>query len=102
LDSLHLDDLDVEYSFICGDSGGGAKVQALFVLLKELGILCPNSDFMNCILHAFNLPYQSACNDALGDAGMNNDTCFQMCFLAILIVKTVKKQTSLETLKSYY
>jgi hypothetical protein len=102
LDSLHLDDLDVEYSFICGDSGGGAKVQALFVLLKELGILCPDSDFMNCILHAFNLSYQSACNDALGDAGMNNDTCFQMCFLAILMVKTVKKQTSLETLKSYY
>jgi hypothetical protein len=41
LQSLHLDNIDdVEYSFICGDSGGaGAKVQSLHVL--ESGIKCP-------------------------------------------------------------
>jgi hypothetical protein len=44
LELLHLDGLDVELTFICGDSGGGAKVQLLYPLLKELGVLCSDSN----------------------------------------------------------
>jgi hypothetical protein len=99
---LHLDGVDAEFSFICGDSGGGAKVQLLFPLLMQLGVLCGDSDFMNCIMHAFNLSFEHACKDALGDQGMNRCTVFQMCYLAILLLKTVKKQTDGNTLKSIY
>jgi hypothetical protein len=99
---LHLDEVDVEFSFICGDSGGGAKVQLLYPTLKQLGVLCMLSDFVNCILHAFNLSYEHACKDALGDQGMNRCTVFQMCYLAVLMLKIMKKQTNVETLKQIY
>jgi hypothetical protein len=42
------------------------------------------------------------CKDALGDQGMNQCTVFQMCFLSILMLKTIKKQSSAATLKSIY
>ena len=35
LAALHLDGVDAEFSFICGDSGGGAKVQLLYPRLKS-------------------------------------------------------------------
>jgi hypothetical protein len=101
--ALHLDGMDVEFTFICGDSGGGAKVQALLPELRDkVKILTADSDFMNCILHALNLSYENACKTSLGDQGMNKYTVFQMCYLAILMLKTVKKQTDLDTLKQYY
>jgi hypothetical protein len=102
IQALHLDDVDVEFSHICGDSGGGARVQLLYPTLKELGVLSPTSDFVNCILHAFNLSYEHACKDALGNQGMNRCTVFQMCFLAVLMLKTVKSNTNSETLKKIY
>ena len=102
LQGLHLDGLDIEYSFICGDSGGGARVQKLHPELTEVGAMPDTSLFANCILHALNLSYESACKNGLGDQGMNKYTPFQMCYLAILMLKTVKKQADLDTLKSYY
>jgi hypothetical protein len=105
LQALHLDGVDVEFSFICGDSGGGAKVQLLYPRLKnELDVLCSLADYMNCILHAFNLSYKHACKDTLGlgDQGMNRNTVFQMCYLAILMIKTIKKHTNSQTLRSIY
>ena len=60
------------------------------------------SVYINCILHALNLSYKSACKNGLGDQGMNKYTTFQMCYLAILLLKTVKKQADLDALKSYY
>jgi hypothetical protein len=81
---LHVEQLDIEFSFICGDSGGGARVQLLHPLLIEIGAMDQGSDHINCLLHAFNLAYEHACKDALGDQGMNRCTVFQMCYLAIL------------------
>eukprot|EP00956_Cyclotella_meneghiniana_P013076 scaffold18726_cov48-Cyclotella_meneghiniana.AAC.2 len=60
------------------------------------------SEHINCILHAFNLAFQTGCMDSLGDQGMNKLTVFQMLYLAILLMNTIKKQTDLETLKKYY
>jgi hypothetical protein len=57
---------------------------------------------MNCILHVFNLSYEHACKDTLGDQGMNRNTVFQMCYLAILMIKTIKKRTNSQTLRSIY
>lgn len=102
LQSLKLNGVDVEFSFICGDSGGGAKVQKLYPTLVDMKVICPAGDFVNCILHAFNLSYEHACKDALGDQGMNKCSVFQMCYLAILFLKTVKKQSNGATLKSIY
>jgi hypothetical protein len=65
-------------------------------------VLCSDSDFVNCILHAFNLSYEHACKDALGDQGMNQCTVFQMCFLSILMLKTIKKQSSAATTKAIF
>eukprot|EP00956_Cyclotella_meneghiniana_P026149 scaffold55872_cov78-Cyclotella_meneghiniana.AAC.1 len=102
LQSLKLAGMDVEFSFICGDSGGGAKVQKLYPTLMNMEVLSHSSDFVNCILHAFNLAYEHACKDALGDQGMNRCSVFQMCYLAILVLKTVKKQSNGDTLKKIY
>jgi hypothetical protein len=102
LKALHLEEVDVEFFFICGDSGGGASVQALHPRLIEIGAMPELSDFMNCILHAFNLAYESACKNSLGDQGMGKYSVFQMCFLAVLMLKTIKKQSDMETLKKYY
>eukprot|EP00956_Cyclotella_meneghiniana_P038994 scaffold163785_cov37-Cyclotella_meneghiniana.AAC.4 len=57
LQSLKLSGMDVEFSFICGDSGGGAKVQKLYPTLMDMDVLSSTSDFVNCILHAFYLSY---------------------------------------------
>eukprot|EP00956_Cyclotella_meneghiniana_P020348 scaffold35756_cov21-Cyclotella_meneghiniana.AAC.1 len=65
-------------------------------------VLSHSSDFINCILHAFNLAYEHACKDALGDQGMNRCSVFQMCYLAILLLKTIKKQSNGNTLKKIY
>jgi hypothetical protein len=103
LKALHLDGLDVEFSFICGDSGGGAKVQMLHPrLLVEIEAMDDFSDYVNCILHAFNLSYEHACKDALGDQGMHKNSVFQMCYLGVLLMKKVKEQTDMATLKKTY
>jgi hypothetical protein len=93
---------DVEFSFICGDSGGGAKVQLMHQRLVEIGVMADLSDYVNCILHAFNLSYEHACKDILGDQGLGRNTVFQMIYLAILLIKTIKQQTNIETLKKIY
>eukprot|EP00956_Cyclotella_meneghiniana_P016988 scaffold27384_cov36-Cyclotella_meneghiniana.AAC.11 len=102
LQSMHLDDIDVEYSYITGDSGGGAKVQLLHPQLVEIGVMPEVSGCMNCILHAFNLAYETACKDSIGDQGMNKNTTFQMIYLAVLMLNTVKKRNNLDHLKKYY
>eukprot|EP00956_Cyclotella_meneghiniana_P017447 scaffold28426_cov37-Cyclotella_meneghiniana.AAC.2 len=102
LRQLLLDDYDVEFSFITGDSGGGAKVQKLHPTLRDSDAMTEWSEHINCILHAFNLAFQTGCMDSLGDQGMNKLTVFQMLYLAILLMNTIKKQTDLETLKKCY
>jgi hypothetical protein len=102
LKALHLDDIDVEFSFICGDSGGGAKVQDLHPRLVAIEAMSEFSDYVNCILHAFNLSYEHACKDIFGDQGVHRNTVFQMVYLAVLMMKTLKKNTDLNTLKSIY
>jgi hypothetical protein len=102
LKALCVDDCDAVFSWICGDSGGGAKVQALWPELVDLGLMPEISDFVNCVLHAFNLSYETACKDSLGEPGMNKCNTFQLCYLAILLLVTIKKETSIDTLKEYY
>jgi hypothetical protein len=103
LKALHIDGVeDVEFSFICGDSGGGAKVQLMHPRLVEIGMMADLSDYVNCILQAFNLLYEHACKDILGDQGLGRNTVFQMIYLAILLIKTIKQQTNIETLKKIY
>jgi hypothetical protein len=101
LKALHLDDIDVEFSFICGDSGGGAKVQDLHPRLVAIEAMSEFSDYVNCI-HAFNLSYEHACKDIFGDQGVHRNTVFQMVYLAVLMMKTLKKNTDINTLKSIY
>jgi hypothetical protein len=102
LKALCIDDCGAMFSWICGDLGGGAKVQSLWPELVDLELMPELSNFVNCILHAFNLSYETACKDSLGEPGMNRCNTFQMCFLAILLLITIKRGTSLETLKKYY
>eukprot|EP00956_Cyclotella_meneghiniana_P013583 scaffold19721_cov38-Cyclotella_meneghiniana.AAC.1 len=102
LQSMHLEKIDVEYTYITGNSGGGAKVQSLHPQLVEIGVMPEISGCMNCLLHAFNLAYETACKDSLGDTGMNKNTTFQMIYLAVLMLNTVKKRNNLDHLKKYY
>lgn len=97
LQALHIDDLDIEYSYICGDSGGGTGVHKLHPELTEIGTMPETSLFANCVLHPLNISYESTSKNGLGDQGMNKYTPFQMCFLGILMLKTVKKQAHLDT-----
>jgi hypothetical protein len=60
------------------------------------------SDYVNCILHAFNLSYEHACKDIFGDQGIHRNTVFQMVYLAVLMMKTIKKNTDINTLKNIY
>jgi hypothetical protein len=102
LQSLMLEGLDVEISFIVGDAGGGAAVHQLRPALVTRGVMPEFSDYVNCLLHALNLSYQTACIDSMGDQGMGKNTPFQLCYLAILLLKTIKKQGGLDLLKKYY
>jgi hypothetical protein len=102
LKALCVDECDATFSWICGDSGGGAKVQAMWPELVDLGIMPEISDFVNCVLHAFNLSYETACKDSLGEPGMNKCNTFQLCYLAILLINATKKDTSIKNLKEYY
>jgi hypothetical protein len=102
LEPLNLAERNVEIYFIVGDNGGGAAVHQLYPKLKESGTLAETSDFVNCIFHAMNLAYKIASKDSLGDTGMNALTVFQMCYLAILMLMTIKKQTSLDHLTKIY
>jgi hypothetical protein len=70
--------------------------------LVDLGIMPEISDFVNCVLHAFNLSYETACKDSLGEPGMNKCNTFQLCYLAILLINATKKDTSIKNLKEYY
>jgi hypothetical protein len=103
LEPLNLAERNVEIYFIVGDNDGGAAVHQLYPKLKESGTLAEMSDFVNCIFHAMNLAYEIASKDSLGDTGMNALTVFQMCYLAIiLMLMTIKKQTSLDHLTKIY
>jgi hypothetical protein len=103
LKALDINNDEVEIGWICGDSGGGAKVQMLQPALVAKSVMDEDSDFVNCLLHALNLAYETACKDSLGEAGMNRCTTFQLIYLAsILMLTTVKKRTNLYTVKSYY
>jgi hypothetical protein len=92
LEPLNLAERNVEIYFIVGDNGGGAAVHQLYPKLKESGTLAETSDFVNCIFS----------KDSLGDTGMNALTVFQMCYLAILMLMMIKKQTSLDHLTKIY
>jgi hypothetical protein len=102
LKALDINNDEVEIGWICGDSGGGAKVQMLQPTLVAKSVMDEDSDFVNCLLHALNLAYETACKDSLGEAGMNRCTTFQLIYLAILMLTTIKKRTNLHTVKSYY
>jgi hypothetical protein len=96
------EDEDIEFSYITGDAGSGASVQSLHPVLRDSGTLTETSDYINCILHAFNIAYETASKDSLGDHGMNKNTVFQMCYLAVLMLMNIKKQTSLDNLVKIY
>jgi hypothetical protein len=68
--------------------------------LVDLGIMPEISDFVNCVLHAFNLSYKTAYKDLLGEPVMNNT--FQLCYLDILLLNAIKKDASIKNLKEYY
>jgi hypothetical protein len=58
LQSLGLDDSNTKYSYICGESDGGASVQSLCPRLVEIDFMAEGRGFMNCLLHALNLAYE--------------------------------------------
>jgi hypothetical protein len=91
LQSLGLNNSNTKYSYICGDSGGGASVQSLHPQLVEIDVMAEGSGFMKCLLHALNLAYKTGSKDSLGDQGMNKFTTYQMLYLAILLWLTIIK-----------
>ena len=97
---MHLDDYHADFSFITGDTGGSTRVQSLHSECKKIRVMHELSDHINCLLHAFNLAYKTSCNDSWGDHGVNKCTAFQMIYLAILMLNTMKKHNDLELRRS--
>jgi hypothetical protein len=62
--------LEVEITFVCGDGGGGAASHFIHPECVKIGVMPEHSDFVNCLMHA-HLAYKTACNDLLGNQGMN-------------------------------
>eukprot|EP00956_Cyclotella_meneghiniana_P009746 scaffold13523_cov39-Cyclotella_meneghiniana.AAC.2 len=79
LQSMHLDDIDVEYNYPTDNLGINTKVESLHWQLVKIGVMPEISGFMNCLLHAFNLA-----------TGLRES------------MNTVKKCNNLDHLKKYY
>jgi hypothetical protein len=54
LKALDINNDEVEIGWICGDSGGGSKVQMLQPALVAKSVMDKDSDFVNCLLHALS------------------------------------------------
>ena len=99
---LNNEEDNLEFSHLHGDRGGGGAVQSLFKPLIDLDVLSELATWTNCMLHALQKALETASLRTFGKQGMNHKTPFQLCFLAIMLLVTVKKKGKRELLKYYY
>ena len=88
-------EVDFEIAVISGDRGGGGAVQTIHPLLVNRGVMDELSTFLTCMLHALQKALETASHDTLGKQGMNHNTCFQLCYQAVMLLVAIKKQGGL-------
>ena len=57
--------------------------------------------FINCLLHALNKCLEQACKAAFGEQGLGQNTCFQMIYNAVAMIKRIKKDGGNKLLDKY-
>ena len=86
-----VEETEVAISFVTGDAGGGAAVQRLHPELVKLGVMNEDSKRLVCDMHNFFKPLEVACVDTWGKQGIGHRTPFQMIWLFVKLLKTVRK-----------
>lgn len=99
---IGVQEVDFILSNITGDRGGGGAVQSIHPELVKLGTMPETSTFLTCMLHAMNKALETASMETLGTQGLNNNTCFQLVFQAVMLLASIKKQGGMDLLKDYY
>lgn len=77
---------------ITGDSGGGAAVHHLIKSLKRIDVMDEAGKMLACDMHNFVKPLEVACSDCWGRQGIGHRSPFQMIYLFVKIIKTVRKE----------
>jgi hypothetical protein len=99
---IGVQEVDFILSNITGDRGGGGAVQSIHPELVKLGTMPETSTFLNCMLHAMNKALETASTETLGTQGLNNNSCFQLVYQAVMLLASIKKQGGMDLLKDYY
>ena len=86
------DDVEVEFADVTGDTGGGAAVHRLHPALVEIRVMKALSHFLGCDMHAWNKPLEVASVETFGKQGIGCCTPFQLLWLFVQILKTVRKK----------
>ena len=82
---------EVKIDVVTGDSGGGAAIHNLFEELKKIDVMDILGKMLACDMHNFVKPLEVACVDAWGRQGIGHKTPFQMIWLFVKIIKTIRK-----------
>jgi hypothetical protein len=53
------------------------------------------------MLHAMNKALETASTETLGMQGLNNNSCFQLVYQAVMLLASIKKQGGMDLLKDY-
>ena len=88
---------NLRFSHLHGDRGGGDAVQTIFPALVDLEVLHVLATWINCMLHAVQKALETASIRTFGKQGMGHMNCFQLTYLAIMLMVTVKKMKVVET-----
>ena len=84
----------VELADLCCDSGGGAAAHRLHPALVEINVMKEVSNYLGCDMHAWNKPLEVACVETFGKQGIGCRTPFQMLWLFVQFLKTMRKKVS--------
>eukprot|EP00956_Cyclotella_meneghiniana_P017424 scaffold28348_cov21-Cyclotella_meneghiniana.AAC.2 len=93
---------NLRFSHLHGDRGGGGAVWKIFPELQSLEVLHVLATWTNCMLHALQKALETASIRTFGKQGMGHKNCFQLCYLAIMLMVTVKKKGGRDLLNHYY
>ena len=86
---------------LTGDAGGGGAVQTVFPKVKHAMASEDWSRHIRCYLHALNKCLERAINATFGPQGLGKNTCLQLVFAAMTMMKELTKAANLKLFDEY-
>ena len=90
-------------SSLTGDSGGGGNMTSVARECYALGALDEEvSRYCRCLQHGLNNAFSNAIIESVGNQGLGHDTCLQMVFGLIKMLRTIIKDYGMSVYDGYY